>query len=161
MAVIGSSPVWVRHPEVSREAFDGPVVLVARAFLPWTPLVPIAIGRRERWVIGLLVVAALVAQVFVTPFVAAAPLALAIACAARALDDVDRVAPVVVVTIAALGFLLARDLDRMTQSATWISVFLSCAALLVPRSWLPTSRGLIVIASGTMAGLAVLVRHIR
>lgn len=147
-------------------AFDAPVAVLAKSFLPWTPLVAIAFVRRERRSDGpaaraivFVMIASLAASVFFSPFLGAAPIACAIAVAARSLDDVESAAPAVVVTVGSIGFLVARDLDRATQSATWISVFLSSAALAVPKSWLPTSRGLVVIGSGAMAGLTLLLRH--
>jgi hypothetical protein len=170
---------------ISKGTFDAPVGAIAYALMPWTPLVPIALGARMRCDAhrGVVLCAALAigAHAFfgASAFVGVAPIACAVALALRSIEsDVARPSVAMVLVVVVVGVLVARDLDvapervasalaapqlalatpeittiaRAARAATLLAVTLGVVALVVPRAWLPTSRGLAILFAGVLSG---------
>ncbi len=108
-----------------------------------------------------------------------AAIAGAVAAMMRTLEDVRRPSVSLVASILVIGWLVAHDVgvtpDRVlvafgttdtampaahaaasslaVRSAIWLAMVLAAVALLAPRAWLPSGRGLAMIAAGVLAGL--------
>ena len=127
---------------------------------------------------GIAVHAALAPRTGEAPFVAIAALAGTIATALRSLEDAKRPSITIVAMMFAVGFLVAHDVGVTPEralapfgaatpspaavaaaltirSAVWLAAVLASIALLVPRTWLPTGRGLAIVTAGTLAGLVL------
>jgi hypothetical protein len=115
------------------------------------------------------------------PVVGIAALAGAVAAMLRSLESSRRPAVALVATVIAIGWLVAHDVrlapDRALvafgasdvaipgahaaasslaiRSSIWLCTALVSVALVVPRSWLPTGRGLAMVAAGVFAGLVL------
>jgi hypothetical protein len=116
------------------------------------------------------------------PLVGVAPIACAIALALRAIEtEVSRPSVAMVLVVVVVGLLVARDLDvapervagalaaptlslaapeittiaRVARAAALLATVLGVVALVVPRTWLPTSRGIVVLFAGVLAGMVL------
>jgi hypothetical protein len=116
-----------------------------------------------------------------TTIVGVAAIAGAVATMLRSLEAARRPAMALVATVIAIGWLVAHDIrispDRALlafgatdtampaahaaasslaiRSSMWLCMALTAVALVVPRSWLPTGRGLAIAAAGVFAGLVL------
>lgn len=125
--------------------------------------------------------AALAPRTGSTTIVGVAAIAGAVAAMMRPLEDLRRPAFSLVAAVVAIGWLVAHDVGLAPErvlvafgasdtavpaahaaasslairSSIWLSMALTGVALAVPRAWLPTGRGLAVVAAGVFAGLAL------
>ena len=113
--------------------------------------------------------------------VGVAAIAAAIAAMLRTIEDSRRPAATLVASIIAIGWLVAHDVgvtpDRVlvafgapteampaahaaasslaVRSSMWLCMVLACVALVTPRAWLPSGRGLAIVTGGVFAGLVL------
>ena len=132
-------------------------------------------------VLAIAVHAALAPRTGATTLVGVAAIAGAVAMMLRSLDDTARPAAALVTTMLAIGWLVAHDVKLAPEriflafgtsdaalpaahaaasslairSSIWLCMALSSVALVVPRVWLPTGRGLAIVAAGVFAGLVL------
>lgn len=125
--------------------------------------------------------AALAPRTGSTTIVGVAAIAGAVAAMLRSLEDTRRPATALAAAVVAIGWLIAHDVNLAPErvlvafgaadtaipaahaaasslairSSIWLCMALGAAALAVPRSWLPTGRGLAIVAAGVFAGLAL------
>jgi hypothetical protein len=125
--------------------------------------------------------AALAPRTGSTTIVGVAAIAGAVAAMLRSLEDTRRPATALAAAVVAIGWLIAHDVNLAPErvlvafgasdtavpaahaaasslairSSIWLCMALSAAALAVPRAWLPTGRGLAIVAAGVFAGLAL------
>jgi hypothetical protein len=171
--------------------FEMPVAAIAYGLVPWTPLVPLALARRPSnpahlavmiaAVLAIAVHAALSPRTGAVPLVGVAAIAAALAMMLRSLETAARPATALVISVLAIGWLVAHDVklapDRILvafgasdtaipaahaaasslaiRSSIWLCMALASVALVVPRAWLPTGRGLAIVFAGTFAGLVL------
>ncbi|HEY8075836.1 MAG TPA: hypothetical protein VIF62_17035 [Labilithrix sp.] len=115
-------------------------------------------------------------------FVGVAPVACAIALALHRLEERRHASVAMVLAIAAAALLVARDVElapervaaalapgsvdpaagstlavigKTVAGATTLAAALAVTALAVPRTWLPTSRSLVLLFAGVLAGLVL------
>jgi hypothetical protein len=153
--------------------------------------VPFAIARRPSSaghlaimigaILSVAVHAALAPRSGSTALVGVAALAAAVALMLRSLEETRRPATALVITVLAIGWLVAHDVkiapERVLvafgatdtampaahaaasslaiRSSVWLCMVLTAVSLVVPRTWLPTGRGLAVVAGGVFAGLVL------
>jgi hypothetical protein len=171
--------------------FEAPVAAIAYGLVPWTPFVAFAVARRPTSVghLAMMIadVLAIAAHALLAPrsgattIVGVAFIAGAVAIMLRSLEDVQRPAMALVVSVLAIGALVAHDIGLAPErvfvafgasdaampaaqaaasslairSSQWLCIVLASFALISPRSWLPTGRGVAIIAAGVFAGLAL------
>ncbi len=113
--------------------------------------------------------------------VGVAAIAAAVAAMLRTLEDARRPAVTLIASVIAIGWLVAHDVaitpDRVLvafgasdtampaahaaasslaiRSSIWLCVVLASVALGTPRAWLPSGRGLAIVAGGVFAGLVL------
>jgi hypothetical protein len=125
--------------------------------------------------------AALAPRTGSTTIVGVAAIAGAVAAMLHSLEDRRRPALSLAAAVVAIGWLIAHDIGLAPErvlvafgasdtvipaahaaasslairSSIFLSITLTAVALVVPRDWLPTGRGLAAIAAGVFAGLAL------
>jgi hypothetical protein len=116
-----------------------------------------------------------------TLVVGAAPIACAVALALRSFEEIERPSVLIVAVVVVIGLLVARDVDldavrvttaaatpdlglaaselapiaKTARGATMLTAGLGALALVLPRAWMPTGRGLAVLFAGAIAGLGL------
>ena len=125
--------------------------------------------------------AALAPRTGSTTIVGVAAIAGAVAAMLRSLEDTRRPATALAASVLVIGWLVAHDVNLAPErvlvafgasdtavpaahaaasslairSSIWLCMALTAVALGVPRAWLPTGRGLAIVAAGVFAGLAL------
>ncbi|WP_394846069.1 hypothetical protein LZC95_01235 [Pendulispora brunnea] len=165
--------------------FDAAVPAIAYALVPWSPLVPVAFARRpaNHVHLGALVMAIVGLAAHASgrlSLVVVAAMLVALFLALRSVDDIERAPAVLVATVAAVGFLVVRDieavparvLEALGQPGTNVPPFTAVAAktvriataattaltvtiLLAPRTWLPVRRSVAILAVAGIAWLGL------
>lgn len=132
-------------------------------------------------VLGIAAHAALAPRTGATTLVGVAAVAGAVAMMLRSLEGIARPATALTASVLAIGWLVAHDVKLAPErifvafgatdaaipaahatasalairSSVWLFMALAAVALVVPRAWLPTGRGLAIIAAGAFAGLVL------